>query len=128
MRMKHSIFKGLDFSTPALILKCVEDSHIGLGAVRSLGRLGAPVYGIGGSQRIPSTHSRYFRDWFFHEIDANTPDEEVVDFVLGVARKIGRSVPLITVDVFACLVAKNYEAFREFFILPEMDPALVRNS
>lgn len=60
-------------------------------------------------------------------MDSNTPDEEIVNFVLGVARKIGRSVPLITVDVFACLVAKNYEALREFFILPEMDPALVAN-
>jgi len=127
MRTKHSIFKGLDFSTPALILKCVEDSHIGLGAARSLGRLGTSVYGIGGSRRIPSTRSRYFKDWFFHKMDANTPDEDIVDFVLDVAAKIGQSVPLITVDVFACLVAKNYETFKEFFILPEMDPALVPN-
>ncbi len=123
--MKDHAFKDFDFSTPSLVLKCVEDSHIGLGPARSLGRLGAPVYGIGGSPNIPSTSSRYFKKTFIQELKSTTSEEEIVDFIITVAKKIGKAVPLLTVDTFACIFARYNQTLREFFLMPEMDPDMV---
>ncbi|MGC8659053.1 MAG: hypothetical protein ACP5U1_08265 [Desulfomonilaceae bacterium] len=125
--MKDNAFKDVDVSTPALVLKCVEDSHIGLGAARSLGRLGVPVYGIGGSLHIPSATSRYFRETFIHELKSSTSEEEIVDFIITVAKKIGKAVPLLTVDTFACIFAKYGHVLKEFFFMPEVDPDMVPN-
>jgi hypothetical protein len=44
----HHIAADIDTTTPAVILKFDQNvmHHGGLGAIRSLGRLGVPVYGV----------------------------------------------------------------------------------
>ena len=51
----------LDTSTPAVILKLDHNvmHHGGLGAIRSLGRLGVPVYGVHEDSLAPAARSRY---------------------------------------------------------------------
>ena len=51
----------LDTSTPAVILKLDHNvmHHGGLGAIRSLGRLGVPVYGVHEDPLAPAARSRY---------------------------------------------------------------------
>ena len=46
--MTHAPLVELDTTTPAVILKLDRNvmHHGGLGAIRSLGRLGVPVYGV----------------------------------------------------------------------------------
>ncbi|MEI8183855.1 MAG: hypothetical protein WCG29_14250 [Desulfomonile sp.] len=46
MGKRDSLFSSFNFSTPVVILRFYESSYIGLGVARSLGRLGAPVYGV----------------------------------------------------------------------------------
>ena len=52
---------GIDTTTPAVVLKFDQNvmHHGGLGAIRSLGRLGVPVYGVHGDQG-PGGHLSLF--------------------------------------------------------------------
>jgi D-aspartate ligase len=52
-----------DVSTPAVVLKFDPNvmHHGGLGAIRSLGRMGVPVYAVQESSWSPAAHSRYLR-------------------------------------------------------------------
>ncbi len=104
--MKHSILSGFNYSTPALVVENAKDSNIDLGATRSLGRLGVPVYGIGGSPGLLSTFSRYFRKCFIYTLPVPTPEDELVDFLIHIAKEIGRAVPLFTMDEIALLFVK----------------------
>jgi len=54
---------SIDTSTPAVVLKLDSNAmhHGGLGAIRSLGRLGVPVYGVYGESMAPTAGSRYLR-------------------------------------------------------------------
>src|SRR5450755_5096721 len=53
----------LDTSTPAVVLKLDPNvmHHGGLGVIRSLGRLGVPVYGVHEGPLAPAANSVYLR-------------------------------------------------------------------
>ena len=54
----------LDTTTPAVILKLDRNimHHGGLGAIRSLGRLGVPVYGVHEDAWAPAARPRHLHD------------------------------------------------------------------
>jgi len=62
--MAHAPHAELDTTTPAVILKLDRNvmHHGGLGAIRSLGRLGVPVYGVHEDAWAPAAKSRYLHD------------------------------------------------------------------
>src|SRR5215208_1339705 len=66
----------VDTSTPVVVLKCLPYRwHSGtIGVIRSLGRLGIPVYLSGESASNPAARSRYLAG-VLHEIPATDPDE-----------------------------------------------------
>jgi D-aspartate ligase len=122
--MKHS---GLisDSTTPAVVLVCHH--HVGIGIVRSLGRLGVPVYCVDVDRFNPACLSKYCAGKFVWDLH-NSPRSESVDFLLDIGRKIGRRALLIpTSDIGAMLVDDNAERLSSSFIFPQRPGALTRS-
>jgi D-aspartate ligase len=115
-----SDLSGIDASTPAVVLKLDANPmhHGGLGAIRSLGRLGVPVYGVHESAWAPAANSRYLHGrWFWR------PDPEDTERLrLGLERlagRIGRPAVLIpTDDAGAIFLAEHGDGLRNLFLFP----------
>ena len=117
-----------DTSTPAVILKFDQNvmHHGGLGAIRSLGRLGVPVYGVHERPSAPAASSRYLRGrWIWH------PDAEDVERthagLLALAERIGRRAVLFpTDDAGAIFLAEHGGPLRQAFLFPSPPAGLPR--
>src|SRR5262245_28733290 len=92
-------------STPVLVLPM--DHYGSLGVMRSLGRLGVPVYGAHPTRRPISSFSAYCRKTF--ELDLDTlPQKVSVERLLDIARELGGKPLLMpTNDETAIFVADN---------------------
>jgi predicted ATP-grasp superfamily ATP-dependent carboligase len=113
----------MDTSTPVVVLKL--EHYGGLGIVRSLGRLGIPVYGVEGHASAPGLVSRYCRGRFVWDVDTAAA-EASVECLLIIGRTIGRrSILIPTSDETAMLVADYAEVLKDRFIFPAQDAALV---
>jgi D-aspartate ligase len=113
-----------DNSTPAVVLGCFR--HGGLGIVRSLGRLGVPVYAIDADRHTPAFFSKYCRERLVWDLHAAAP-EASVRFLRELADRIGRPAVLIpTSDVGAMFVLDLATQLEDRFVFPRPDPALVR--
>ena len=124
----HPFLKGYDFTTPVVILKCVESSYIGLGIIRSLGKLGVPIYSVISDRKTPARFSRYSKLLYFPDVNAGTPDEELLDHLMKVARSIGRpSILIPTIDSYAKFSSKYAETLKDYFLLPSCSFELVRD-
>jgi len=110
-------------STPVVVLRSVH--HGGLGIVRSLGRLGVPVYCVDAHWE-PAFNSRYCRGRFVRNIESAAPAQSVSS-LLEIGRKLGgRPILIPTTDPGAIWVAEHATALREEFRFPYQDPTLVR--
>ena len=105
-----------DTSLPVLVLQMQH--HGALGAMRSLGRLGVPMYGVHPTHRPVASYSKYCRKVFALDLD-ETPAEESVDRLMEIARGIG-SKPLLvaTNDESALFVARNASQLQDGFLFP----------
>jgi len=111
-----------DTRTPVTILRAV--AHGPLGIVRSLGRLGVPVYVVDPDPRTPAATSRYCRGHFRCDVDA-LPAERVVAALRAAADVIGRrSILVPTTDAATVLVDSHADRLREVFLLPAAPPGL----
>jgi predicted ATP-grasp superfamily ATP-dependent carboligase len=114
-----------DTSTPVLLLGCFR--HSGLGIVRSLGRLGVPVYVIESDRFSVGLFSKYCGGKFIWDPAVASPDESL-NFLADVGRKIGRrSVLIANSDSQAMFVADYADRLVEYFIFPEPSADLVRS-
>jgi D-aspartate ligase len=112
-------------STPVVVLRSVH--HGGLGIVRTLGRLGVPVYTIEADWLNPARFSRYCRRTFRRAIDTEASSAAVRE-MNRIGREIGRRAILIpTTDTAALFVAENAGALKERFLFPDQSPDLVRS-
>jgi D-aspartate ligase len=116
-----------DVSTPVVVLRGVESaSHGALGVLRSLGRVGVPVYAVACHPRTAAFFSRYCSGKYVCDV-ANGHAERSVNFLLDIGRKIGRRSILIPTDDKALLFCADYaESLREPFLFPAMCPNLIR--
>ena len=116
-----------DVSTPVVVLRGVESaSHGALGIVRSLGRLGVPVYAVAPHPRTAAFFSRYCAGKYVCDV-ANGDAERSLNFLLEIGRKIGRHAILIPTDDKALLFCATYaESLRKQFLFPAMCPKLIR--
>jgi predicted ATP-grasp superfamily ATP-dependent carboligase len=106
----------IDVSLPVLILQMQH--HGALGVMRSLGRLGVPLYGVHDMSRPPASYSKYCRKVFVLNLDDNPP-EQSVDSLLEIARQIGGRAMLVpTNDESAIFVAQNALQLQEDFLFP----------
>src|SRR5215831_4115770 len=122
MRRRRGSTMLEDTTTPVVVLVCHH--HVGIGIVRSLGRLGVPVYGIDADRFCPAFFSKYCRGrfiWDLHKARA----AESLEFLMKVSRTVGRRAVLIpTSDVGAMFVGEQASRLAEKFIFPDLDAGL----
>jgi predicted ATP-grasp superfamily ATP-dependent carboligase len=115
-------------TTPALVLKFDRNvmHHGGLGAIRSLGRLGVPVYGMHEARLAPAASSRYLAGRIFWRPDASDPQRAVAG-LRWLARRIGQPAVLIAADdAGAIFLAEHGALLREEFLFPAPPAGLPR--
>jgi D-aspartate ligase len=118
----------LDTTTPAVILKFDRNvmHHGGLGAIRSLGRLGVPVYGVHEDSLAPAASSRYLHDRWIWRPPADDA-ERVAAGLMTLAERIGRPAVLIpTDDAGAIFLAEHGTDLRRCFRFPDPPSDLPR--
>ena len=114
---------------PALILKTgrYPVHHGGLGIIRSLGRLGIPVYTIAEDHLIPARTSRYLAGSFVWNA-SDLSKQRLLDALVGIGRKLKKPTILIpTDDLAAILVAEEATVLRPWFIFPDIAAARPRS-
>jgi D-aspartate ligase len=116
--------KGIHNSHPAVILK-VE--HYGsLGIMRSLGRMGVPVYGIDRQKKPVAASSRYCTRHYAWNLES-AEALATVKFLHRVAEDIGERALLIpTSDEMAMLVAEHASSLSSHFIFPAQNACMVQ--
>jgi D-aspartate ligase len=118
-----------DTSTPVVVVQFLLGlAHGALGVMRSLGRLGVPVYAVAETPRAFALSSRYCRRKFICDVP-HTSSDKAVEYMLSVGRKIGQRsilIPLGT-DDSAIFVADHAAALKEWFLIPNQAPGLVRS-
>ncbi|MEN3314726.1 MAG: hypothetical protein V7605_960 [Acidimicrobiaceae bacterium] len=129
MQRRRGTAAGLDPSVPALIFKIGRYPlhHGGVGAIRSLGRLGVPVYAVTEDRFTPAAVSRYLTGRFVWPTTGAESPEELVEGLLARGRRLGRRTVLVpTDDEAAVLVAEHAEALSGQFLLPGVPADLPR--
>ena len=122
---------GADFDrdVPLLIVKIggYPLSHQGLAAVRSLGRVGVPVYTITEDRFTPQALSRHLAGRFVFPTTGSEPPDELVGALLEISARLGRrAIVLPTDDEAAILLAEHASDLASAFILPRIPPDLPR--
>ncbi|MEU0037651.1 ATP-grasp domain-containing protein [Streptomyces sp. NPDC006333] len=118
-----------DRDVPGLIVKFGDYPlhHGGVGAIRSLGRLGIPMYAITEDRYTPAAASRYLRRAFVWPTTGTEEPERLVEGLLRIGRRIGRPTVLVPTDEEAAvLIAEHQEALAERFLFPRVDAKLPR--
>jgi D-aspartate ligase len=101
--------------------------HGTVGAIRSLGRLGVPVYAIVEDPFTPAARSRRLAGRFCWPMTGGEQPDELVEGLLRIGREIGRRAILMTTDdEAAVLVAEHAERLAQRFMLPTTPASLPR--
>jgi D-aspartate ligase len=119
---------GADTSTPAVVLKLDPNvmHHGGLGVIRSLGRIGVPVYGVHEDPLAPAASSRYLRGRCFWRPDAENA-ERIRAGLIRLAARIGRPAVLLpTDDAGAIFLAEQGAGLRPWYLFPSQPAGLPR--
>jgi D-aspartate ligase len=120
----------LDRSVPVLLVRFgLNPLHHGtVGAIRSLGRLGTPVYSIVEDNFTPAARSRYLTGYFRWPTTGHEEPDELVERLIRIGSSIGeRPIALPTDDEAAVLLAEHSGRLRQQFIMPSVPPGLPRN-
>ncbi|MFF4187945.1 ATP-grasp domain-containing protein [Streptomyces sp. NPDC001691] len=118
-----------DRDVPGLIVKFGNYPlhHGGVGAIRSLGRLGVPMYAITEDRWTPAAQSRYLERAFPWPTTGVEDPAVLVEGLLGIGRRIGRPAVLIPTDEEAAvLIAEHQKELAEHFLFPPVAPDLPR--
>jgi D-aspartate ligase len=117
-----------DARTPAVVLKFDPNvmHHGGLGAIRSLGRMGVPVYAVQEAAWAPSAQSRYLQGKLLWQ-PAGLAADRVQAGLLELSDRIGRQAVLIpTDDAGAIFLAEHGERLRGRFLFADPPASLPR--
>lgn len=120
---------SLDTSVPALIVKLghYPVHHGGVGAIRTLGRMGVPVYAITEDRFTPAASSRYLRRSFVWPTSTTEDSGELVDGLARIGRRIGRPTLMLPTDEEAAIVvAEHAEELSAYFLSPRTPQGLTR--
>ena len=118
----------VDTSMPAVVLKFDPNvmHHGGLGVIRTLGRIGVPVYGVHEGLWAPAANSRYLAGRFFWQPSPADVDR-VITGLLYLAERVGQpSVLLTTDDAGAIFLAEHGCDLRRWFLFPDPPSDLPR--
>jgi predicted ATP-grasp superfamily ATP-dependent carboligase len=110
---------------PAVVLNC--EAHGGLGIVRSLGRMGVPVYPVHKDRSAPGNFSRYATATFRWDF-ASAADRESLAFMQRVREKVGRPALIYACDDDTAVFVGNHAGIlRQSFLFHEVPAALIAN-
>jgi predicted ATP-grasp superfamily ATP-dependent carboligase len=126
--MDRSRLPPFDVETPVLVLKIgAYDLHHGsLGIVRSLGRVGVPVYAILDGRLAPMALSRHLRGGFVWVTSGD--ERDLVEQLSRIGRRLPRrSILVPTDDEAAILVAEHAHVLAEWFRFPRQPSTLPRS-
>ena len=100
----------------------------GVGAVRTLGRLGVPVYATTEDRLTPAALSRYCAGTFRWRTTGHEDPADLAGGLAEIGRQIGRPAVAVPVDdEAAVLLAEHADELSEYFLFPRLaDPSLVR--
>jgi D-aspartate ligase len=115
-------------SAPAVVLKLDRNvmHHGGLGVIRSLGRLGVPVYGVHEGPFAPAASSRFLHGRYFWNPGADDA-ARIRDGLLRLGDRIGEPAVLFaTDDAGAIFLAEHGEVLRSQFLFPDPPADLPR--
>lgn len=118
-----------DQAVPALIVKIGRYPwhHGGVGAIRSLGRVGVPVYAITEDRWTPAAVSRYLSGRFVWPTTGLEEPAWLVERLIDIGRRIGiRSVLVPFDDEAAVLIAEHAADLRDSFLFPMVEGSLPR--
>ncbi|MFJ9410278.1 ATP-grasp domain-containing protein [Streptomyces sp. NPDC101393] len=120
---------AIDRSVPGLIVKIGDYPlhHGGVGAIRSLGRLGVPMYAVTEDRCTPAATSRYLSGRFVWPTTGREEPGRLVEGLLRIGRRIGRPTVLVPTDEEAAvLIAEHAGALAGSFLLPRVAADLPR--
>jgi D-aspartate ligase len=118
-----------DRNVPALLVRIGHYplQHIGLGVIRTLGRIGVPVYAITEDRWTPAGVSRYCAGRFVQPSTGLEDPELLLGRLVEVGRQLGRpTIPVPTDEEAAVLIAEHATELSDYFLLPQVPPGLPR--
>lgn len=118
-----------DRDVPGLIVKFGDYPlhHGGVGAIRSLGRLGVPMCAITEDRYTPAAASRYLGRAFVWPTTGTEDTARLVEGLVGIGWRIGRPAVLVPTDEEASvLIAEHQDVLGDHFLFPRVDPTLPR--
>jgi D-aspartate ligase len=118
-----------DNQIPALILKIGQyPLHSGgVGAIRTLGRFGVPVYATTEDRLTPAAVSRYCTGHFRWRTTGHEDPGDLVQGLADIGRRIGRPSVVVPVDdEAAVLIAEHAGDLSGHFLFPWIPPGLPR--
>jgi D-aspartate ligase len=118
-----------DREVPALIVKFGDYPlhHGGVGAIRSLGRLGVPMYAITEDRYTPAAASRYLTRAFVWPTTGTEDPGRLIEGLIRIGRRIGRPAVLVPTDEEAAvLIAEHQSDLFGRFLFPRVEPSLPR--
>ena len=119
----------MDQNTPALIVKVGQyPIHSGgVAAIRTLGRLGVPVYAMTENGFTPAALSRYLKGRFLSRSTGREEPQQLAAAIRDIGQRIGqRSVMIPTDDEAAVLIAEYASELTDYFLIPQVSPDLPR--
>ncbi|MGW0082624.1 carboxylate--amine ligase [Streptomyces sp. NPDC003393] len=120
---------GAERDVPGLIVKFGDYPlhHGGVGAIRSLGRLGVPMYAITEDAYTPAASSRYLTRAFVWPTRGTEGADHLVEGLLRIGSRIGRPAVLVPTDEEAAvLIAEHQDELKGHFLFPRVAPGLPR--
>ena len=94
--------------------------HGTVGAIRSLGRVGVPVYAVSEDGFTPPARSRYLHRRFVWPTNGFEDPAVLLEGLASIGRKLPcQAVALATDDEAAVLLAEGATQLSEWFILPK---------
>lgn len=113
-----------DTTTPAVVLNAY--THCALGIMRSLGRLGVPVYAVHQTRKAPALRSKYCRGVFELSLEDESP-HVALESLARIAGAVGGKPLLIATEDVSCVFVEDHAAFlREHFRFPERPDGLAQ--
>jgi D-aspartate ligase len=127
--LPHALRLASDATMPVLVLKVgryVLHDHGGLGVIRTLGRLGVPVYGVVEDRFTPAALSGFLTGafiWDTRDLDA----QRFLEGMAKIAERLNRPTIVIpTDDAAAIFMAEEAATLRRWFLFPQLPAQLPR--